>query len=281
MARPIKTGLDYFPLDVSIDDNVELLEAECGLVGFAIIIKLWQKIFSNGYYIDWNEDNAMLFARKVNSELTLVNTVVNVCLRRNLFDKNIFNEYNVLTSSGIQKRYFKICTDSKRKGLTIYKEYQLINPELIGVNTELIPLNIELSTQSKVKEIKEEEIKKDNTIIEPFVSKFASDSEPRRLTELLIYLITDNNEFARVPDTPNKLENWIIEIDRMIRKDGINIKLVEGCINWCQNDSFWKSNILSASKLRKQFPQLYAKAKSSKSNDKSDFVKQVELMEDW
>lgn len=280
MARPIKTGLDYFPLDVVIDDNVELLEAECGLVGYAILIKLWQKIFSNGYYIEWNEDNAMLFARKVNVELTLVNTVVNVCLRRGLFDKNIFNNHNVLTSKGIQKRYFKICTDSKRKGLTIYKEYQLINPELIGVNTELIALNPELSTQSKVKETKEEEIKEDN-IIKPFVSEFSNESEPRRLTDLLINRISENNEFAKIPDTPKKLENWILEIDRMIRLDGVSVEMVEGAINWCQNDSFWKSNILSAGTLRKQFPKLYAKAKSEQVNNKSDFRKQVDMMEDW
>ena len=59
MARPLKTGLDYFPLDVSFDDNIELLEAEEGLEGFAILIKLWQKIYSNGYYIEWNEDSLL------------------------------------------------------------------------------------------------------------------------------------------------------------------------------------------------------------------------------
>lgn len=144
-------------------------------------------------------------------------------------------------------------------------------------NDDVTNSNTEIEKELELELEKEKDIKKDK----PFVSKFASDSEPRRLTELLISLMTDNNEFARTPDTPNKLEDWIIEIDRMIRIDGINIELVEGCINWCQNDSFWKSNILSAGKLRKQFPQLYSKAKSSKSNDKSDFVKQVELMEDW
>ena len=48
MARPSKIGLDYFPLDVTVEDSIELLEAECGLSGFAILIKLWQKIYSQG-----------------------------------------------------------------------------------------------------------------------------------------------------------------------------------------------------------------------------------------
>ncbi len=64
MARPLKIGLDYFPLDVSFDDNIELLEAEEGLEGFAILIKLWQKIYSNGYYIEWNDDCLLLFCKK-------------------------------------------------------------------------------------------------------------------------------------------------------------------------------------------------------------------------
>lgn len=171
MARPLKQGLDYFPLDVVIDDNIELLEAECGLIGFAILIKIWQKIYSNGYYIDWEEDNALLFARKINIELTVVNDVVNVSLRRSLFNKKLYKNYKILTSSGIQKRYFKICSDSKRKNLSIIKEYKLFNPELIGVNPELTSINSELSTQSKEEYIKEYNNKTNDNDFEIFFDK--------------------------------------------------------------------------------------------------------------
>ena len=150
MARPIKLGLDYFPLDTTIDDNLELLEAECGLVGFAIIIKLWQKIYANGYYIEWSEDNILLFARKLNMEVTAVNSVINVGFKRNLFDKTLHKQYKILTSSGIQKRYFKICTDAKRKNTSIIKEYNLLTTELTKFNLELTSLTPEESTQSKV-----------------------------------------------------------------------------------------------------------------------------------
>jgi hypothetical protein len=168
MARPIKKGLDFFPLDVSINDNLELLEAECGLNGFAIVIKLWQKIYKNSYYIEWKEDNALLFARKINTELTLVNSVINACFKRDLFNKTIYDKYKILTSTGIQKRYIKICNESKRKNCEIKTEFNLINsgiiPEETIVNSELTeetvvnpeetPINSEFSTQSKVKESK-------------------------------------------------------------------------------------------------------------------------------
>ena len=45
MARPQKKGLDYFPLDVDIDqdDKIALIEAKHGAIGFAVIIKLLMK----------------------------------------------------------------------------------------------------------------------------------------------------------------------------------------------------------------------------------------------
>ncbi len=63
MARRGKQGLDYFPLDVVIDDKVELLEAEHGLSGFAIYIKLLQKIYSQGYYLFIGEDELLLTSK--------------------------------------------------------------------------------------------------------------------------------------------------------------------------------------------------------------------------
>jgi len=157
MARPIKIGLDYFPLDVNIDDDIELIEAEHGLSGFAIIIKLWQKIYSNGYYIKWNNDVALLFSRKINSEITLINSVVNSCFKRNLFDEKLNKKYNILTSSGIQKRFINVSSHAKRKTISLIKEYTLVNSEFTSLITEFTSLNVDKSTQSKVKESKVKE----------------------------------------------------------------------------------------------------------------------------
>jgi hypothetical protein len=159
MARPLKIGLDYFPLDVSIDDNIELLEAEEGLEGFAILIKIWQKIYSNGYFIEWNDDSSLLFCKKINADKTKVNSVINTCLRRNLFNYKLYDKYKILTSSGVQKRFITACYQSKRKSISVISEYILVNSEFTELITEFTQLNIELSTQSKVKESKVKESK--------------------------------------------------------------------------------------------------------------------------
>ena len=47
----IKSGIDYFPLDVSMDAKMELIEAEFGLTGFGVVVHLLQEIYGNGFNI--------------------------------------------------------------------------------------------------------------------------------------------------------------------------------------------------------------------------------------
>ena len=51
MARPLQTGLNYFPLDVTFDqdDKIALIESDYGIEGFTVIVKLLMKIYSEGY----------------------------------------------------------------------------------------------------------------------------------------------------------------------------------------------------------------------------------------
>jgi len=75
------------------------------------------------------------------------------------------------------------------------------------------------------------------------------------LSQLLCDLILARNPKFKKPN----LEAWAKDIDRMIRIDKRDPKDIEAVIKWCQADSFWQDNILSAGKLRKQYDQLYLK----------------------
>lgn len=253
MGRPLKSGLDYFPLDVNIDDELALLEAEHGLVGFAIVIKLWQKIYRNGYYIEWDDDRLLLFSKKINSEKTLVSSVINTCLHRNLFNKKMYDAYGILTSKGIQERYFLVCKSSKRKAIKVNQEFTLINPEEIGINPEFTEFTQGESTQRKGKERKGNE------------STYSSDSAEIRLSELLLAYMKKNNPKVKQPN----LQTWAGYINKMLNIDKRTPEEIESVIRWCQNDSFWRSNILSTNKLRDKYDQLYIKMNSSKPNIKT------------
>ena len=110
MARPQKDGLDYFPLDVDIDqdDKIQLIEAQFGVIGFGIVIKLLMKIYKEGYFYEWTEKEQLLFSRRVNVDINQVNDVINECLKWGLFDQKLYEEYHILTSKGIQRRYMRL-----------------------------------------------------------------------------------------------------------------------------------------------------------------------------
>jgi hypothetical protein len=166
MARPNKQGVDYFPLDVHLDDKFKFIEIKYKLEGFAILIKLMQKIYSCGYWYKWTEDEALLFSDELRTDFDLVQKVVNECLERDVFNKDMYEEYDILTSKGIQKRYKEIVR--RRKDVEVTEEYLLIDDMMTTSrqhNDDNEPSESERddgkSTQSKVKESKQKESNKD------------------------------------------------------------------------------------------------------------------------
>ena len=55
---------------------------------------------------------------------------------------------------------------------------------------------------------------------------------------------------------PNWLENWGRQIRLMHENDGRTWEQIKNAIDWSQQDEFWKINILSGEKLRKQYDRL-------------------------
>ncbi len=165
MGRPLKTGLDFFPMNTCMNDNIELVQMECGYGSLEAIVQLWQKIYFNGYYIKWDEDIKDLFVHKTRIEPDFFDRVMSACFRRNIFDKKLFDKYQILTSLGVQKRYLKICSDAKRTNYEIDPRYKLSDLDLFQKKSEETPKFSEVSTQSKVKETRENNIS-NNTLCE-------------------------------------------------------------------------------------------------------------------
>lgn len=88
------------------------------------------------------------------------------------------------------------------------------------------------------------------------------DKEAERLTTILHSLIQNNMTKAGYNKKYPINDGSITEIERLHRLDGVDYQTIEEVIVWCQEDEFWKMNILSGSKLRKQFPRLLMEMKS-------------------
>ena len=121
-----KNGISFFPLDVCLDTKFDLIEAEFGLQGFAVVVKLYQRIYGEqGYYCDWTNEVALLFAHKVGLGGSVVSEIVNASVKRGIFDKTLFDKYQILTSKGIQDRYFEIV--NRRKSVEVDERYLLVS----------------------------------------------------------------------------------------------------------------------------------------------------------
>ena len=160
MARPQKEGIDYFPVDCQFNDDVKLIQAEFGLIGLGILIRIWQKIYGGkGFYTDWNNDVMLMFASECGVGVNVVKEVVFACFRRGLFDRQMYDQYQILTSEGIQERYAE--ATERRSSQKIDGRYLLIvmpknwvNVNNNSINADNNSENADDNPQSKVNKSK-------------------------------------------------------------------------------------------------------------------------------
>lgn len=165
MARKTKPGLDYFAFDVDFfeDPKVELISSEFETKGESIMIRLMCRIYRNGYFLPWDKDQSLLFAKRVGNSITgaLVDEVVQGLIRRSFFHKGVYDSFGILTSKGIQTRY--IDAKERAKQVEFFKEYQLITDNVLNKwnNVLIKSINDCISTQIREEKSKEEKIRGD------------------------------------------------------------------------------------------------------------------------
>lgn len=197
----MNNGINYFPLNVHLDDKFELIEAEFGLKGFAIVVKLFQKIYGQqGYYCEWTEDVALLFGKNVGLGGDAVSEIVRAAIKRGIFDSELYDKYQILTSRGIQERYFEAV--SRRKEVEVRKEYLLIKVDQIYKNVRILNENVNISSKnvniSEQKKVEESKVKE----------KKAEERELPRLPVRIVKLY-ENNIAPLTPITLQGLDDWL------------------------------------------------------------------------
>lgn len=197
----MNNGINYFPLNVHLDDKFELIEAEFGLKGFAIVVKLFQKIYGQqGYYCEWTEDVALLFGKNVGLGGDAVSEIVRVAIKRGIFDSELYDKYQILTSRGIQERYFEAV--SRRKEVEVRKEYLLIKVDQIYKNVRILNENVNISSKnvniSEQKKVEESKVKE----------KKVEERELPRLPARIVKLY-ENNIAPLTPITLQGLDDWL------------------------------------------------------------------------
>lgn len=205
MARPNKEGLDYFPFDVDFfsDEKIGSISGEFGIKGEITAIKLLCAIYRNGYFILWNDALKMSLLRGLPGiSLELLEQIVTRLVRWGFFEQTLFSTVSVLTSKGIQERYFKAI--KRRKDSSNYP-YLLFNVDNNKVNVSNNDINVNTNPIKERKGNKNREsLNTRETLFDNFKNELLRDEEWRRYACQISGLSVAFNDLI-----PGELDNFL------------------------------------------------------------------------
>lgn len=168
MARQIKQGIDYYPMDVNFLNDIKVRKVlrGCGAQSMAVILFLLGNIYRDeGYYMRWDdEEDPFLVSDVVGVSEGAVRETIKKSLQVEFFDSKLFEKESILTSKGIQERFMEATV--RRISVNIKAAYWLLDKtganmvvEKINVYRNSITVdnnskNVDDNQQSKVKESK-------------------------------------------------------------------------------------------------------------------------------
>ena len=157
----IYDGINYFPVGVNFmeENAMEVIEAKYGIKGSAIVLKLMCKIYKEGYYIRWDEEQCLIFANKAGREVQAeeVQGIIEILFTKGILDRNSYQENGILTSESIQKVWMEATKRRKRELSEL--PYLMVKPE---------KENGKADTPPTLQEIQQPELfKKEKTPVNP------------------------------------------------------------------------------------------------------------------
>ena len=124
-------GINYFPMGVNFmeENAMEVIEAKYGIKGPAIVLKLLCKIYKEGYFIRWDEEQCLIFANKAGREVQAaeVQGIIEILFIKGILDRNSYLENGILTSESIQKVWLEATKRRKRELSEL--PYLMVRPE--------------------------------------------------------------------------------------------------------------------------------------------------------
>lgn len=168
MSRTVSEGLKFTRLDTDIffDRKIKRLCRLCDENAPMVYIGLLCLIGKDGYYIEWNKDTMLDVAEMLRKDEEYIDKAVNACIEAELFSKEMYDQYGILTSHGIQEQYNFVKATAKSK--IRVSMYSLLQNEESSdkkaITSERKPKTSEVITQIKEKENIEEKSKQTKNI---------------------------------------------------------------------------------------------------------------------
>lgn len=167
MPRPIKQGLDYFPIDVDFFQNKKIknLRRDKGELGLITYLNILCKIYRNGYFFSFDDlrELSMDIAEEITNEQlraksSRITEIINYLIEHGILDVGLF-EQGIISGESMQEQYVLATKAAKRKpkmdvhllvDVDAVIQKNAVSSEETGVNSEETGVNAEFSAQSKI-----------------------------------------------------------------------------------------------------------------------------------
>jgi len=283
MARPDKRTVDYFPHQIKNGKTLFILESEFGNDGYAFWFKLLELLGQNdNHYYNCNEPgNKRFLVAKAEVDEETVDKMLEILYDLKAIDQELWKKSKIIWCQnfvdGVADAYrrrncevpTKPCFNEDGELMTTLTPPQGINDNINsqkpthsdindGINSQK-PTPQELMSQNRDNNYILNKTKLNKTKINT-KRVFEENSIQYQLAYFLQGKIKEGNK-AFIAKGESQIQNWAYDIDLMIRIDKREPKEIAYVTKFATEDSFWSGNILSASKLRQKYAQLWKKAK--------------------
>jgi len=265
MARKYELGLKYFShdTDMAYDRNIRKVTKRFGAFGYGVNCRILEMIYKNGHYIEYDDEFIFDVIDSLNMESDddeLIKDIIAFSVSVGLYDSNLFENEKVLTSHGIQTRYFMAKEQSllysKTKNNTPDYKYLLVdineivskeqnsftnnencfeNNPIVSETMQQIKVNkiLLLNNNNNDKKSEDKSSPKNKTIderkdsfkttLEPYIEKYGKDM----LNEFFVYWTEPNRsntkmrfELEKTWSVSGRLSTWYRNNQKRINKNG-------------------------------------------------------------
>ncbi|MFD1335777.1 replication protein [Oceanobacillus iheyensis] len=210
----------------------EIMKLNLNGTQFRLVLAIWR--FTYGFQRKKWEMSISFLAKTINTSRSHVDREL-----KTLIDRNIIQVQDV-TSKGRELSFNKNHQDWLEKDVEEGKEVKLTKQQKTKIATNKIPA----AAKKKYDET--------NTYYKMAIYFY-------KMVERVV-------QDAGIPHLTKKanMQTWSDDMRKLVEIDEVDKKLVKDVMDWVVTDPFWKTNILSARKLRDKFPELAIKMKSQK-----------------
>lgn len=202
----------------------EIMKLNLNGTQFRLVLAIWR--YTYGFQRKTNEMSISFLAKLINANRTQINRELSILIDR-----------NIITVNSVGSKGARVMGFNKN-----YKEWDEQLP-----TKEFVP---EIPNQEKaVKKLKYDEENTYYKMAVYFHEKVAVVANDAGISHLI---------------KKSNLQTWADDMRKLVELDQVDKLLAKQVMDWVTQDAFWRTNILSAKKLREKFMELAIKMNASK-----------------